>query len=134
MALVGIDTNILIRVFVRDNDVQTERVARLIADRRPDDLFFVNLTVMLEFFWTLRRFYEYPRHSVIAAIRSLLERHDLEIEHYEVVGDAAALCEERNCDFSDAVIGLMNQRHGCVRTVTFDKTAAAGSYGMELLT
>jgi predicted nucleic-acid-binding protein len=133
MALVGIDTNVLVRVFVRDDEAQTGRVARLIADRRPEDLFFVNLAVMLEFSWTLRRFYKYPRAAVLAAVRSLLERHDLEIEHYEIVGDAVNLCEDRKCDFSDAVIGLVNQRQNCTRTLTFDKIAAAELPDMELL-
>ncbi len=133
MALIGIDTNVLIRVFVRDDEAQTRRVAQLIADRPSKDLFFVNLAVVLEFSWTLRRFYKYPRKAIIAAIRSLLERHDLEVEHYEIVGDAAALCEDRKCDFSDAVIGLLNQRHRCARTLTFDKIAASELPGMELL-
>ncbi len=133
MALVGIDSNVLIRVFVRDDEAQTGRVARLIAERPAEDLFFVNLAVMLEFSWTLSRFYKYPRGAVIAAIRSLLERRDLEVEHYEIVGDAAVLCEDRKCDFSDAIIGLLNQHHRCVRTLTFDKTAALELPSMELL-
>ena len=133
MALIGLDTNVLIRTFVRDNAMQTAQVMQMISRRQETDLFFVNVAVVLEFSWVLSRFYKYPRAAVLAAVRSLLERRDLEVEHFQIIGDAAALCEDSKCDYSDAVIGLVNKHYGCVRTMTFDDKAASSTHGMELL-
>ncbi len=133
MALIGLDTNVLLRTFVRDDEAQTARVAKLIALREETDIFFVNVAVILEFSWTLSRFYKYPRTAVLSAIRSLLERRDLEVEHYQIIGDAAVLCEDSKCDYSDAVIGLLNRRNGCIHTLTFDKIAVDSIHDMELL-
>jgi predicted nucleic-acid-binding protein len=133
MALIGLDTNVLIRIFVSDDEIQTAQVIQLISRRKETDMFFVNLLVVLEFVWTLSRFYKYPRASVLAAVRSLLERHDLEVEHYQIVGDAAALYEDSKCDFSDAVISLLNKSSGCSHTLTFDKLAVQAIHSMEIV-
>ena len=133
MALIGLDTNILLRTFGSDDAAQTESVRTLITGRKPDDMFFVGLTVIVEVHWALSRFYKYPSGVVLMALRSLLERRDLQVEHFHVVGDAIALCEDKGCDFADAVIALMNRQNGCTHTVTFDKAAARAVPGMELL-
>lgn len=133
MALIGIDTNVLIRTFVRDDQVQSDKVLRFVSELAAEDVLFVNLAVLLEFSWTLRSFYKYPRAMVLNALESLLERHDLELEYYDVVGDAVVECRDNNCEFSDAVISFVNRSTGCLRTMTFDKEAAVRVPGMELL-
>ncbi|HVI05836.1 MAG TPA: type II toxin-antitoxin system VapC family toxin [Sphingomicrobium sp.] len=63
----GIDTNIVIRLLLRDEPGQVERVDALVA---AGDL-FVPFTVLIETEWVLRAAYKLERKSIAHLLRSL---------------------------------------------------------------
>ena len=70
--MLGIDTNVLVRFLVRDNEVQFEKARKLIkrevaAGRRV----FVSQLVLLETEWVLRSRYGLPKIEIITFILPL---------------------------------------------------------------
>lgn len=132
-ARLGIDTNVLLRIVVGDNASQMVTVRDLLAQLREDQAVFVNISVILEANWVLKRLYHYPQERVLNFLQALLERREFEIAEYEALGNALHLCRRSNVDFADALLAEMNRLAGCAKTLTFDKKAASRVPGMELL-
>ncbi|QCI97061.1 PIN domain-containing protein [Agrobacterium larrymoorei] len=130
----GLDTNVLLRVAIDDDPAQRDRVERLLETFGEHDVMIVSLPVILETAWVLDRFYGYPKNAVLDFIQAILERREVEVPDYEVVGNAIDICRDSGADFSDAVISEMNRLAGCATTYTFDVKAARKILGMELLT
>ena len=73
--MIGIDTNVLLRLLVRDHDGQVRAAERFIATHcSKADPGFVSRIVIAEIAWALKRFYGYERPEIAAAIRASAER------------------------------------------------------------
>ena len=132
--MIGLDTNILLRAFVNDDPVQSS-AARRFLDRRDDAApKFVCLVVLVEFAWSLRRTYGYPRGAVLEAVRRLLDANDTVVQCRDLVASCVSVGASVNSELSDLLIGKGNLAEGCTTTVTFDRIAARRIPGMELLT
>ena len=77
----GLDTNVLVRWLVADDDDQTQRAQKLFksAVSRQATL-FVPSTVMLELEWVLRSRYRFDKNTVLQAFNALLETQELEFQ------------------------------------------------------
>jgi predicted nucleic-acid-binding protein len=131
--LIGLDTNILLRATLNDDPVQSKAAQRLLKALREDERGFVNLAVLMEFFWVLRSRYKLPQARLAGVMRDLLGVEHIEFEALEVVGKALATYEGGIADFADVIIALRNRELGASRTFTFDEDAAKSVLGMELL-
>ena len=124
--MIGIDSNVLLRVLLGDDAAQAERARRLLATecspRRPA---FVNRAVLLEAVWTLATGYRYSRAQLAAAIELLLAAPALMIEDRAAVETALDIFTTTRADFADCLIGVLNRRAGCATTYTFDQAATA---------
>lgn len=130
----GLDTNVLLRVAIDDDLAQRDQVNRFLETLGEQDVLIVCLAVILETAWVLDRFYGYPKDAILDFIQAILERREVEVPDYEVVGNAIDICRDSGADFSDAVISEMNRLDNCAVTYTFDVKAARKIPGMELLT
>ncbi|CAN7147323.1 PIN domain-containing protein [Rhizobium sp. LjRoot254] len=133
MARIGLDTNVLIRFVVHDDDVQERAAARLFNELASDDVLYVNLIVVLEAVWTLRRMYGYSREQCLGFVELLLEQRSVELDEHEIIGHALLESRESGADFADTLVGEFNRIAGCSLTYTFDIKAARKVPGMELL-
>lgn len=123
--MLGIDTNVLVRFLVRDDEAQFEKARKLIkrevaAGRR----IFVNQLVLMETEWVLRSRYDLPKNQIIEAISGLLEADDLQFEDEPSVEEALFIWKDAAADFADCLIGAKNRRLGCRATATFDAKAS----------
>jgi predicted nucleic-acid-binding protein len=123
--MLGIDTNVLVRFLVRDEDIQFDKARRLIrreaaAGRRV----FVGQLVLLETEWVLRSRYAVPKDQIIAAISGLLDSTDVQFEDEPAVEQAIFVWKDSAADFADCLIGARNRRLGCRATATFDVKAS----------
>ncbi len=134
MARIGIDTNVLVRLLVKDDENQMALAEKLIRQLDVDEVLFINVLVLIETLWTLRRQYGYRPAQLLSLVQALMERSDLDIDEYEAVGNAVRLSRTPDVDISDALIGELNKLRGCNVTFTFDAKAAKRIPGMELLT
>ena len=122
--MLGLDTNVLVRYLVRDDQLQFERARRLIkreADRSEPVL--VSLLVLLETEWVLRSRYELSKPEVLSAFSTLLAVADLAFEDEPSIEHALYSWKDSVADFADCLIDARNRRLGCQATATFDAKA-----------
>lgn len=131
--MIGLDANILLRAILNDDPVQSVAAQKLLRSLGEDRSGFVNVPVLMEFFWVLRSRYKLPRARLASVMRDLLEVEYLEFEALQTVGKALAAYEGGTADFADAIIGMRNLELGVEKTFTFDENAAKTVSGMELL-
>jgi predicted nucleic-acid-binding protein len=123
--MLGVDTNVLVRFLVRDDEAQFEKARRLIkrevaAGRRV----FVSQLVLLETEWVLRSRYDLPKNLIIEAISGLLDAADVGFEDEPAIEEALFIWKDATADFADCLIGARNRRLGCRATATFDLKAS----------
>jgi predicted nucleic-acid-binding protein len=119
----GVDTNILVRFFVRDDLQLTERAGQFVRARSPSDPGVVNHVVLCEFVWVLERSYRIPRQNIIEALDLVMRSERFKVADPEDVWFALQEYED-GADFADALIAKINLRLGCEHTATFDHKAA----------
>lgn len=123
--MLGIDTNVLVRFLVRDDDAQFEKARKLIkrevaAGRRV----FINQLVLMETEWVLRSRYVVPKNQIIEAISGLLNATDVQFEDEPAIEEALFIWKDAAADFVDCLISTKNRRMGCRATATFDMKAS----------
>jgi len=131
--VIGVDTNVLVRLVVSDNEAQHALAVRFFAERSPKDPAFIPLLVIAEFAWVLEKRFRFARARVLDVLRALLSTVDVVVEQHEAVAEALAHAETPKIDIADALIAEVSRRNGCQRVVTFDKTAARLVQGMDVL-
>jgi predicted nucleic-acid-binding protein len=123
--MIGIDTNVLLRLLVRDVDAQVKAAERFVAthcsSKEPG---YVSRVVVIEIVWALRGFYGYDRSQIAASIRALLNISELEVESAEEIHRAIADFETTSAGFVDCLLARTNSAAGREHTVTFDRKAA----------
>ena len=123
--MLGIDTNVLVRFLVRDDEVQFDKARKLIkrevaAGRR----IFVSQLVLLETEWVLRSSYGLQKNLIIDTVSRLLDTTDVRFEEEPVIEEALFIWKDTTADFADCLIGAQNRRLGCRATATFDVKAS----------
>jgi len=131
--VIGTNTNPLLRLLVRDDPEQTERVMELLTEcRGRRETVHVSLIVLCELAWVLRSTYGKSRREIVDAIEGLMQADPFQPEQPDLL--RAALEQYRNgpADFADYLIGALNLAAGCRHTVTFDRSLR-GAAGFQLL-
>ena len=123
--MLGIDTNVLVRFLVRDDELQFDKAKKLIRrEIAAGRQVLVNQLVILETEWVLRSRYGLSKIDIVAAISGLLDATEMQIEDEPTVEEALYVWKESGADFADCLIGAKNRRLGCRATATFDTKAA----------
>lgn len=123
--MIGLDTNILVRLLVTDDPIQTAQARHFIDSRcTPESPGFINCVVLAELVWVLGSVYHYRRPEIAAAIESLLAGRDRVVEYDDEVRAALAEYRSDGTDFTDAIIARINRARGCETTATFDRKTA----------
>lgn len=124
--MIGLDTNVLLRLMLRDDDGQYRRALTFLKrELNINRKGYVAAIVLVEFAWTLRRVYRFSNADMLSAVEGLLDVSNLVFERQSLLFAAIELCRNQNIDLSDALIAAINREDGCSRTVTFDGAFAA---------
>lgn len=132
---IAIDTNVLVRLLVRDDEAQFQSARRLADEAAAhDEPMLILLMALLETEWVLRSRYRLDKASIAGAFTGLLESRDVEFEHAPTVEEAMYVwARYPGADFADCLLAARAVHLGCGRFVTFD-AGAARLPGVELLT
>jgi len=123
--MIGLDTNVLVRLLVADDPAQTARAKRFVDSRcTRESPGFINCIVLAELVWVLASAYDYRRSDIVDAVESLLAGEDRVVEHHDDVRAALEDYKSSRVGFTDALIARLNRVRGCEATATFDHTAA----------
>lgn len=120
--MIGIDTNILLRLWLNDDPAQSKRIDQLLAEHGglPGSLLVTDV-VLVEAVWTLKSAFEQDKHAQLVAVRSLLEETAFAFEDREAIAAALTLLESGSCGFADCMVVAKHARQGCDFTATFDR-------------
>ena len=120
--MIGIDTNILLRLWLNDDPAQNKRLDVLLAAHggMPGSLLVTDV-VLVEAVWTLKSAFEQDKYAQSIAISSLLEEAAFAFEDREAVAAALTLFESGSCGFADCLVVAKHARQGCDFTATFDR-------------
>ena len=123
--MLGLDTNVLVRFLVRDDQAQFEKARRLIKrEVAAGSGIFVNQLLLLETEWVLRSRYGLTKNRIIEVISGLLEASDIQFEDEPAIEEALFTWKDAGADFADCLISAKTRRLGCRATATFDVRAA----------
>ena len=123
--MIGLDTNIVVRMLVQDDTAQLHRVRRAIEEGcSEDDPGLINSIVLVELVWVLGSVYGYGRKEITRAVESLLQVRELEVQCQSEVWEALIVYRSGKADFADCFLAAINRKLGCTTTLTLDKKAA----------
>ncbi len=131
--MIGIDTNVLLRLFTDDNPAQTGSAVRLVDGCASGSIRITNI-VLVELVWVLLgRKYNLEKPRLVEIIEELLRRAELVFENRGAVMTALRWFEAGKSDFSDYLIAALNEDAGASPTCAFDQMAA-GNAAFALMT
>jgi len=131
-ALLGIDSNVLLRYIVCDDERQAEIATQFMNSLSENRKGFISIVVLIETIWVLSRAYGHKRQEICNFIDLLLSSSVLQVQFADVW--ERVLHDEgfQDKDLGDAVIAVLGLQADCIETVTFDKKASKIE-GMRLL-
>ena len=120
--MIGLDTNALVRYLTHDDAAQYAKTAAFIdAAANRNERFVVNTAVLCELVWVLGTAYDYSRDDIASALEQIFATAEFEIERLDDARRALRDFRATKADFSDALIGRINQSLGAEHTVTFHR-------------
>ena len=121
----AIDTNILVRFLVGDDELQAKTAYNLFkkAEAEKKEL-FVPLLVMLELIWVLESVYDISRAEVLAAINELLLMPILKFEQQAALQQCIYAAQRNNYGLADLLIAHSAKAQRCETVLTFDRKAS----------
>ncbi len=122
MYMASVDTNILLRLLIKDDDIKRKACERLLerAKRKEIHLYIFPIVVM-EIVWVLEKYYKLDRKTVRELTEAVMNTPELHIEMEDVFRKALRLYEEKNVKFSDAVIGYRGLEKDISIVYTYDE-------------
>lgn len=130
----ALDTNVLIRFLINDDEVQAQQVYRLFktAEAQQEQL-LVPLLVVLELCWVLESAYRLSRAEILEAIDDLLLMPMLVFENRQALQGFLEEARNINADLSDLLIAHSAQAAGAKEVLTFDRKALRSPLFQRLL-
>ena len=119
---VAIDTNVLVRLLVRDDEAQYQAARRLVDQAEAaGEPVLVMLCALLETEWVLRSRYKLDKPAIAAAFTQMLESAGIEFEHEPTVEESLYLWSRYpRADFADCLLAARAAHLGRDRFLSFD--------------
>ena len=117
---ITVDTNVLVRAVVRDDERQARTAAKLLKNA---ELIAVSLPCLCEFVWVLRRVYNFGQQDISAALEALLNASNVAVNR--PAADAGLAVLKEGGDFADGLIAYEGNWLGGETFVSFDKKAVS---------
>jgi predicted nucleic-acid-binding protein len=113
-----LDTNVLVRAIVADDEEQVESARRVLAET---DEIILTLPALCELAWVLRTYYRTPDAQIASAIRGLVAADNTVLDEAAVLIGLGVV--DAGGDFADGVIAASGVAMGADAFVSFDKKA-----------
>ena len=120
--MIGLDTNILLRLWLDDDPAQSRRIDALLAEHgtMPGSMLVCDV-VLAEAVWTLASAFDQDKAAQLKALHSLLGEAAFAFESREAVASAVVQFEHSTCGFSNCLIAAKHELLACEFTATFDR-------------
>ena len=122
--MIALDTNVLLRFFLRDDEEQAEAAEKLMLQLTLDEPGFVSREVLVELVWALEYTFRFGRGQIADILDQLVHVAAVEIESASDVVEATGGYRRGGADFADRMIASAARRAGAATLYTFDRKAA----------
>jgi predicted nucleic-acid-binding protein len=121
--MIGLDTNVLLRYLLQDDEVQGQKASRAISQAvaRRESL-FISVVALCEAVWVLESAYKQRKAEIVSVLDGLLETSGFEIEDRDLVRAAVDDYRSHKADFADCWIGRTGEAQQCRYTLTFERS------------
>lgn len=126
----ALDTNVLARFFIDDDDDPQAARQRPLAVQALAERCFVSVTVLLDLEWVMRGFYELPRPDISRVFRALAGIEHVTLEDRDAVLMAVDAFDQ-GLDFADALHVARSRRASGF--ATFNRRLARRAQALALV-
>ena len=130
--MAALDTNVLVRYLVRDDEQQADAARALLESLTIEQPGFVCREVVIELVWVLERAYQCSREQIATILEQLATTESLLVEAGNDVIRSASRFRAGSAGFSDLMILSAAERAQAHCLYTFDRKAARLA-GVKLL-
>ena len=119
--MIALDTNVLIRFLVEDDEAQSRRAIELIEGAvARDEQLFISDIVMCETVWVLSSAYRFSRAEIVDALSQLLRARSVVFSSADNLARALDAYRKGRGDFADFLIREHARSAGAETVATFD--------------
>jgi len=120
--MIGLDTNILVRLLVNDDQEQNNQIVKRLeeAERNGEQL-FVSKLVLIETIWVLNSVYGFKSDKIVNALEVVSQIPSIEFEDIELFHKLSDDCLKYKAGLADQLIRLDYLKNGCDLILSFDK-------------
>ena len=124
----SIDTNVLVRLIVRDEPAQFEKAEAFVAQGA-----WVSQLVLAETVWVLESVYGFNRVKIATLVGMLVEHDRLTLQDEDVIrGAHSAFERSRSAGFTDCLIVEAARKAGHLPVGTFERAMSRIDGGQEI--
>ena len=121
--MIALDTNVLIRFLVEDDEQQSRLATRLIEGAiERDEPLFISDIVMCETVWVLSSAYRFSRAEIVQALSGLLRARAVVFTSSDRLARALDAYAKGKSDFADYLIREHARAAGADTVATFDRS------------
>jgi len=117
-----VDTSVILRLLVKDDDLKMKAAEKLLRNAGKDGI-TLHLTpvTILEIVWVLEKVYKLKRKEIRELAEAIMNTPQLKVEQEETFRKALRVYEENNVKFADAVMGYWGLERGIATVFTYDE-------------
>lgn len=120
--MIALDTNLVVRLLVNDDEPQSRRVRALLARAaEQEEQCLVTHPVLCELVWLLESVYTARHGDIIGAVQALLAHPAISLDEPDTVRTALDAFGRTRGDFADHLIGALAMARKARTTYTFDR-------------
>lgn len=128
-----IDTSVILRILVKDDEIKRKASERLIKNAKREGVILYLLPVaVLETVWVLEKVYKLQRKAIKELIEAILNTSEFRCKMGDVFRKAIKTYEEKNMKFADAVMGYWGLEKGFSVVYTYDEKDYKKIAGLEV--
>jgi predicted nucleic-acid-binding protein len=117
-----LDTNVILRYLVRDNEELFQAVKPLFLRAEEGDIsLYIHEITMAELVWTLESFFGYKKEEIVQVLTRLINAEGIEVPNKEIVRNALILYLDADVDYMDAYLASQAATSGIPTIFTLDK-------------
>lgn len=122
--MIGIDTNVLVRYIIQDDEQQAKKANQFIETQlTKESPGIISKIVLCELTWVLSTAYAYPKIQIVEVIQQILITQEFLIEDSENAFKALQRYKNQSAGFADCLVAQTHKAMGAEYTVSFDKKA-----------
>ena len=119
--MIALDTNVLVRFLVEDDEAQSRKATRLIEEAQErDETLFISDIVMCETVWVLSTSYRFARSEIAGVLGDLLRGRGVVFPSSDSLARALQAYVAGKGDFADYLIREHARTAGADTVATFD--------------